>query len=57
MMPHPERASWIRQVPEDISGDWGAKRRRANLDAGMMEAEGPGLGFFASLNPLKEGKI
>ena len=27
MMPHPERATWLRQVPEDLAGAWGARRR------------------------------
>ncbi len=49
MMPHPERASWLRQVPEDISGKWKAKRRNACCRPEKMEEEGPGLAFFASL--------
>jgi phosphoribosylformylglycinamidine synthase len=49
MMPHPERATWLRQVPEDIQGGWGRNRRNAAGDAGKMAAEGPGKRFFASL--------
>jgi len=49
MMPHPERASWLRQVPEDISGKWRAKRRGSCFRPEKMEDEGPGLGFFASI--------
>lgn len=49
MMPHPERASWLRQVPEDLQGQWGRKRIKAAGKAEMMEDEGPGRRFFASL--------
>jgi phosphoribosylformylglycinamidine synthase len=27
MMPHPERASWLHQVPEHLGGAWGERRR------------------------------
>ncbi len=53
MMPHPERATWLRQVPEDLPGEWGRKRRRASGDAGLLDGEGPGRRFFSSV--LKEG--
>ncbi|MBD3180549.1 MAG: phosphoribosylformylglycinamidine synthase, partial [Candidatus Latescibacteria bacterium] len=51
MMPHPERASWLRQIPEDISGRWGAIRRKNCGVSEGMETEGSGLGFFRSLAP------
>ena len=49
MMPHPERATWLRQVPEDIPDGWGRKRRSAAGDIGRMDTEGPGRRFFSSL--------
>ena len=49
MMPHPERAAWLRQVPEEIEGAWGRKRIRRSGDWSGLEGEGPGLGFFSSL--------
>ncbi len=49
MMPHPERANWLRQVPEDLGGAWGRKRRSASGRAEMMEVEGPGRRFFRSI--------
>ncbi len=55
MMPHPERATWLRQVPEDLAGGWGTRRRRAGGDPGKMEAAGPGRIFFESLKRWKEG--
>lgn len=55
MMPHPERATWLRQVPEDIAGPWGTKRSSAAGRAERMEEEGPGRGFFGALADRKEG--
>lgn len=55
IMPHPERATWLRQVPEDLDGGWGIRRKRAAGDSGKMEAAGPGRIFFESLKRWKEG--
>jgi phosphoribosylformylglycinamidine synthase len=55
MMPHPERASWLRQVPEDLGGSWGRRRKNAAGEAGKMEAAGPGRIFFESLMKWKGG--
>ncbi len=54
MMPHPERASWLRQVPEDIPGPWGKRRMAASGDRERMEERGPGLMFFESLAAARE---
>ncbi len=40
MMPHPERASWLYQLPNYLPGPWGLRRRRA-AGKGLM-APGPG---------------
>lgn len=48
MMPHPERAFHLWQVPPSISGEWGDERRRNEGDALAGQA-GPGRVFFASL--------
>lgn len=41
MMPHPERATWLFQVPADLPGEWGDRRREARgTDA--FDAPGPG---------------
>ena len=55
MMPHPERATWLRQVPEDLSGRWGRDRRGAAGESGRMESAGPGRAFFAALRGDREG--
>jgi phosphoribosylformylglycinamidine synthase len=47
LMPHPERAAWMHQVPRRVGGDWGRRRDRAT--AGEMFRPGPGRGFFESL--------
>jgi phosphoribosylformylglycinamidine (FGAM) synthase-like amidotransferase family enzyme len=49
MMPHPERATWLRQVPEDIPGRWGKQRAGAVGSIEALAGEGPGRRFFASL--------
>jgi phosphoribosylformylglycinamidine synthase I len=54
MMPHPERATWLRQVPEDVGGEWGRRRRGAAGHAARMEDEGPARRFFAA---LREGRV
>jgi phosphoribosylformylglycinamidine synthase I len=55
MMPHPERATWLRQVPEDLGGRWGRSRRAAAGEAARMEDEGPGRRFFGALRGGKGG--
>jgi phosphoribosylformylglycinamidine synthase len=47
LMPHPERANWLCQVPQSIGGGWG--KRRQEMTSGSLYAAGPGRGFFASL--------
>lgn len=49
MMPHPERASFLRQVPTDLGGEWSLRRREAYGDAGALEGAGPGRGIFESM--------
>jgi phosphoribosylformylglycinamidine synthase len=49
LMPHPERAQSLLQVPLDLAGPWGERRRR--VSAGQLEgwSAGPGAGIFVSL--------
>ncbi len=51
LMPHPERAGWLHQVPEYIGGYWGRMRLEAREDAFRA---GPGLAFFESLKKAIE---
>jgi phosphoribosylformylglycinamidine synthase I len=47
LMPHPERATWLHQVPRGVGGRWGREREGAAAEA--MYRPGPGRGFFESL--------
>ncbi len=50
IMPHPERANWAYQVPPDVGGEWGERKRRA---AGGLKGEpGPGRVFFEQFRDL-----
>ena len=49
IMPHPERAAWLRQVPADLEGAWGGTRRGATGSFEKLEGPGPGRFLFASL--------
>jgi phosphoribosylformylglycinamidine synthase len=47
LMPHPERASWLHQVPAGVGGAWA--RRRLDSTADRLFSPGPGRGFFEAL--------
>jgi phosphoribosylformylglycinamidine synthase len=47
LMPHPERASWLHQIPGSVGGVWARRRLDAARD-GLFSA-GPGRGFFEAL--------
>ncbi|MBN1504198.1 MAG: phosphoribosylformylglycinamidine synthase I [Candidatus Eisenbacteria bacterium] len=49
MMPHPERAAWLSQVPDRITGAWGQARLEARGDRTRMSQPGPGRVVFESL--------
>jgi phosphoribosylformylglycinamidine synthase len=49
MMPHPERAAWLVQVPGQVPGVWGRARLDARGDAARMTQPGPGRRVFESL--------
>jgi phosphoribosylformylglycinamidine synthase len=49
MMPHPERASFLRQVPFEIGGPWSEKRLAAQGDGEALLSPGPGLAIFRGL--------
>jgi len=49
LMPHPERAAWLREVPLDWPGPWGDRRRAAVGSFGTLEGAGPGRALFESL--------
>ena len=49
MMPHPERTSFLRQLPAELGGQWGADKKAAWGDRQAMAAAGPGRLVFDSL--------
>jgi phosphoribosylformylglycinamidine synthase len=49
LMPHPERAAWLRQVGWEVEGSWGERRRTAFGDRSTLEGPGPGLAIFESM--------
>ncbi len=49
LMPHPERAFHLFNVPQDLDGPWGERRRRLAGDAAAMHGAGPGHGLFLAL--------
>lgn len=49
LMPHPERAAWLRMVPQELPGPWGGRRREAVGRFEDLEGPGPGHALFASL--------
>ncbi len=49
MMPHPERAARLVQVPESLPGRWGAARRDAAGSRLVLTEPGPGGEIFKSL--------
>ena len=57
MMPHPERSSWLRQVPPALRSDWSAKRLGAQGSFRDLDADGPGARIFRSLRSYIEEKL
>lgn len=53
LMPHPERGSWLHQVPLSIGGYWA--RKRCAADANPF-APGPGRGIFDALRTALGGR-
>lgn len=56
LMPHPERASWVHQLPHELGGPWGQEKDQAWGDRDRMRAAGPGRIIFESLRKaLQDG--
>ncbi|MHA1153760.1 MAG: phosphoribosylformylglycinamidine synthase subunit PurL [Alphaproteobacteria bacterium] len=52
MMPHPERAAWLFQVPEDLNHLWGVRRRESVGDGAALRGDGPGMSLLRRLVEL-----
>jgi phosphoribosylformylglycinamidine synthase len=55
VMPHPERAAWLRQVPADLAGPW-SQARSAVRSWKDMEGVGPGFRILRSIKTYIEGR-
>jgi len=57
IMPHPERANWIWQVPPDVGGEWSERKRRlARLpQSDWVDEPGPGRVFFERFARMLRG--
>ena len=56
MMPHPERAFWMWQLPPWIPGEWGDRRDKSLSSGSHAAAKGPGSMFFMSLADYFRGE-
>ncbi|MCD4776648.1 MAG: phosphoribosylformylglycinamidine synthase I [Candidatus Aegiribacteria sp.] len=56
MMPHPERAFWLWQLPPWIPGKWGNFRIESIRSGSYAEEKGPGSLFFMSLSDYFGGE-
>lgn len=55
IMPHPERAETLRQVPSAFPGPYGQARRAAAGDPAALESSGPGRRLFLSMRKFLDG--
>jgi phosphoribosylformylglycinamidine synthase len=46
LMPHPERAAWLKQVPEGLESPWADRKATAVGNWRALEGEGPGRRVF-----------
>ena len=53
-MPHPERASLLWQVPEDLPGPWGERRRAAAGRRDELASDGPGMVLLRAFSRLSK---
>jgi phosphoribosylformylglycinamidine synthase I len=57
MMPHPERSTWLRQVPCQITSEWSVRRIRSLGSLESLESSGPGARIFDSLRKYIEERV
>jgi phosphoribosylformylglycinamidine synthase len=54
MMPHPERSTWLRQVPDGLDSVWSTKRTESRGSWEDLESGGPGARIFESIKTYIE---
>jgi phosphoribosylformylglycinamidine synthase len=57
MMPHPERSTWLRQVPDGLDSVWSRKRTESRGSWDDLESGGPGAGIFESIKTHIEERV
>jgi phosphoribosylformylglycinamidine synthase subunit PurQ / glutaminase len=57
MMPHPERGSWLRQVPGEVRSVWAERRLSAVGSRRTLEEDGPCARMFQSLRRYIEENL
>lgn len=57
IMPHPERAAFLRQIPASLAGGWGQQRKENTGNSPAMEEEGPGRKLFLSMKTFIEDNV
>jgi phosphoribosylformylglycinamidine synthase I len=60
VMPHPERASWLWQLPRELAGPWGERRRAYDgktRGLNPLSEAGPGRKLFGSLAAHLKGAV
>lgn len=49
LMPHPERSSFLYQVPDSLDHGWSSRRLAASRNWEQLQSDGPGMSIFRSL--------
>ncbi len=57
IMPHPERASFLRQLPYETAGLWGQRKRAAHGEVAAQNGPGPGLAVFTAMAAALKARI
>jgi len=57
LMPHPERAGWLRQVPAELGSIWADRRRAAGRGWAALEEDGPCARMFRSIRTYIEERL
>jgi len=54
IMPHPERATWLRQVPDQLNSPWSRRRLEGRASWSALEEDGPCARMFQSVRAYIE---
>ncbi len=57
IMPHPERSSFLRQIPYETAGQWGAKKVAAHGNLAAQNGAGPGLAIFVAMMQALKSRV